>query len=240
MATKGLLRLAAALGLALLPLVMGCNTMKRTASISNPVREVAVIGNSITHHSPAPSIDWAGYWGMAATAPEKDFFHILEKRLSTWLADRQAEPPRFSICKGCVTEKDFSSWQTDPVKGADILIIELGDNFRRCENFEPEKNFISLYTNMLRDFQGANPKQRIFCVGSWGDNSVSAWIQTACERTGAHFVSVADLMADPTNRAKSEGHFTHGGVNWHPGDKGMAAIADTLFNHITAVLQYEQ
>ena len=77
-------------------------------------------------------------------------------------------------------------------------------------------------------------------MGSWGDNALSGWIQTACERTGAHFVSVADLMSDPTNRAKSEGHFTHGGVNWHPGDKGMAAIADTLFNHITAVLQNEQ
>ena len=240
MAAKGLLRMAAALGIALLPLVTGCTTTEQKVNISRPIREVAVIGNSITRHGPSPSIGWEGDWGMAATAPEKDFFHILEKRLSAWLADRQAEPPKFSICKGCVVEKDFSSWQTEPVKEADILIIELGDNFRRCEGFDPEKHFISLYTNMLQDFFARNPAQRIFCVGSWGDNDLSAWIQTACERTGAHFVSVADLMADPSNRAKSEGHFTHGGVNWHPGDKGMAGIADTLFRHITAVLQKEQ
>ncbi len=211
--------------------------MEKSASTARPIREVAVIGNSLTFHVPAPDIGWHGSWGMAATAPEKDYIHILEKRLGEWLADRQTISPKFSIRNGCVTEKDFSSWQTEPVKDADILIIELGDNFRRCENFDPENNFISLYTNMLQDFQKANSKQHIFCVGSWGDNDLSAWIQTACERTGAHFVSVADLMANPTNRAKSEGHFTHDGVNWHPGDKGMAAIADTLFNHMTAVLR---
>ena len=211
--------------------------MKNETNLASPIHEVAVIGNSLTYHVPAPEIGWHGSWGMAATAPEKDFFHILKSRLTAWLAERQPEPPKFSICRECVVETDFSSWKTEPVQNADILVIELGDNFRRCKDFEPERHFISLYAKMLQDFQKANPQQRIFCVSSWGDNDLNEWIQTACERTGSHFVSVADLMADPTNRAKSEGHFTHDGVNWHPGDKGMAGIAEVLFSHITAILQ---
>jgi len=42
-------------------------------------------------------------------------------------------------------------------------------------------------------------------------------------------VDLAPLANNPENRAKSEGHFTNGGVNWHPGDRGMAAIADAAF-----------
>ena len=40
---------------------------------------VLILGNSITRHGPKADIDWHTNWGMAASALEKDFAHILIK-----------------------------------------------------------------------------------------------------------------------------------------------------------------
>ena len=61
--------------------------------------------------------------------------------------------------------------------------------------------------------------------------------KAAAESQGAEFVSIAHLASAPLNRAAAEGHFQHSGVNWHPGDRGMAAIADTLWAHMRAMFR---
>ena len=44
---------------------------------------VLFIGNSITKHEPKPEIGWYGCWGMAASAEERDYVHILMKKISS-------------------------------------------------------------------------------------------------------------------------------------------------------------
>ena len=46
------------------------------------VGKVLFLGNSITLHGPAPNIGWTGNWGMAASAREKDYVHLLIDRIS--------------------------------------------------------------------------------------------------------------------------------------------------------------
>ena len=46
------------------------------------VRKILFLGNSITQHGPSKAIGWAGDWGMAASAQEKDFVHLVTKSLS--------------------------------------------------------------------------------------------------------------------------------------------------------------
>ena len=46
------------------------------ALVSEGVR-IAFVGNSITLHQPLPEIGWTNSWGMAASAAEKDYVHLV-------------------------------------------------------------------------------------------------------------------------------------------------------------------
>jgi hypothetical protein len=50
-----------------------------SASAAEPVKigKILILGNSITEHGAALNMDWFGNWGMAASAKEKDFAHLV-------------------------------------------------------------------------------------------------------------------------------------------------------------------
>jgi hypothetical protein len=192
--------------------------------IAEDVKEVVIIGNSIRQHGKAPQIGWNYDWGMAATSQDKDYVHVLYKKICDKLAKTQKNAPKLSL-PGGVVEKDFSKWDPGVTKNADIIIVQLGDNFR---NPLTEEKLQKPYEAMLKDLKGdRNPV--IICVSNWGGGKMSELISEAAKNQGAKFVPLEKLAADPLNKAKSEGRFSHGGVNWHPGDRGMEAIANAIW-----------
>jgi hypothetical protein len=62
-----------------------------------------VVGNSLTQHGPKPDKGWSGNWGMAASSADKDFVHLLVKRLETHTTYTIA----LSIVHGYPLEKNF-------------------------------------------------------------------------------------------------------------------------------------
>jgi hypothetical protein len=108
---------------------------------------------------------------------------------------------------------------------ADVVIIQLGDNFRGKANVEEMQK---PYEAMVAAFKDSGDPH-IFCVGAWGNHPLDPFIEAAAEAYGATYVSLAGLIGDENNRAVSEGNFTHSGVNWHPGNRGMQAIAERLW-----------
>ena len=189
------------------------------------IKEVVILGNSIRLHGPALTIGWSGNWGMAATSRDKDYVHVLYRKICNTLAKRQKKAPELKLPGGVVDEKTFSKWNADAVRNADILIIQLSDNYRgELTDDKFQKN----YAAMLKDFK-ASGVSILICVSNWGGGKMAQLIRQAADSQGAKFVSLEKIAADPSNRAKSEGHFSHGGVNWHPGDRGMQAIADAIW-----------
>ncbi|OQA78162.1 MAG: hypothetical protein BWY31_04381 [Lentisphaerae bacterium ADurb.Bin242] len=187
------------------------------------IREVVIFGNSIRKKAPAKELGWTGDWGMAATGKDKDYVHILYKKICDKLAKTQKEPPKLRW-GGNVRESDFLKYDVGQVKEADVIIVQLGDN---CFGNSVE-TFQKPYEAMIRDFKNVRGAILI-CVSNWGGGKHSEMIEAAAQNQGAKFVPIYLLQRDPQNSAKSEGHFTNTNVNWHPGDRGMKAIAEAIW-----------
>ncbi len=43
---------------------------------------ILCVGNSILRHGNADNIGWHGDWGMAASAEDKDYYHLLQKKVA--------------------------------------------------------------------------------------------------------------------------------------------------------------
>ncbi|MBN2311343.1 MAG: beta-galactosidase [Candidatus Hydrogenedentes bacterium] len=197
------------------------------------IRKMLVVGNSLTNHGPSDAIGWNGQWGMAATARENDFAHVLHRKV----CEAQPEPDVQLIVEGLLA-RDMPS-RTEQFEGlsayqADLIIIQIGDNL--SEDDAGKDSLGKPYEELLSLLEGDHAPL-IVGVGTWGEGPVrDRLIRRACMRRGALFVRIVHLSRDSVNRAESEGHFEHAGVNWHPGDRGMQAIADTLWAAIEPVL----
>ena len=189
-----------------------------------PVRRVLIIGNSLTRHGASEALGWPYDCGMAATGEDKDYAHLLYRRICE--AQPQLVP---ELRLGRITdEAHMKGFEQALPSDADVVILQLGDNYRGAVN---EEELRGPYERMVAAARNGG-RTRVFCVGSWGSEALDTQIQAAAEAQGVPFVMIRDLGADAQNRAGSEGHFTHSGVNWHPGDRGMAAIAQRLWEHM--------
>ncbi len=193
------------------------------------VKKMLVIGNSITRHGPSlEQLGWNGDWGMAATSADKDFVHVLHR----FIAENQQSELSPELKLGQIDEMHMTGYEEYLSFDADLIVIELGDNFPVKD--ANEEKFTQPYRKMVRAFRDNNENHPlIVCVGTWGnDVERNSLIQKVCQELDVMYVPIGFLALDGANMAKSEGHFTNAGVNWHPGDRGMQRIAETLWSAI--------
>lgn len=186
------------------------------------IKGVVFFGNSIRKKAPVKELGWTGDWGMSATSEDKDYVHILYKKICDKLAKTQKQPPKLLWANA--REKDFSKYNVREVENADVIIVQYGDN----SHGNSVETFQKPYEAMIRDFKKVRGAILI-CVSNWGGGARSKMIEAAAKNQGGKFVPIYLLQRDPKNSAKSEGHFTNANVNWHPGDRGMKAIAEAIW-----------
>lgn len=194
------------------------------------IRKVMIIGNSIMKHDKAPQLGWNSDWGMAATAREKDYAHLLHAKICAAL--KQETEPELQLIR-ITQENKMLGWDALKDNSADVIVIQLGDNYRGDLDAD---GFQKNYTQMIKDLRG-DRSPLIVCLSNWTSGKMGVQIAAAAKETNVLFVDLGPLSRNPENRAKSEGNFTHNGVNWHPGDRGMAAIAEAAFAAIEAPLK---
>lgn len=211
-------------------LLLVCCALMAAGLPAQEIKKVMIIGNSIMKHGKAPQLGWNTDWGMAATAEEKDYAHLLYAKICGAL--KQEKAPELKLTR-ITNEKQMLGW--DGLKGndADVIVIQISDNYRGKPNAE---EFQNNYAQMIRDLRG-DRDPIIVCLTNWGGGKLNEMIRAAAAENKALSVDLAPLAANAQNKAGSEGHFTNGGVNWHPGDRGMAAIADAAFAAIEQPLK---
>jgi len=186
------------------------------------VRKLLVIGNSISQHGPSEGLGWPNDCGMAATCEEKDFVHVLHQKLVKFQPHHKPELQIAHIDNEAAMKGHEILLPCD----ADLIVIELGDNYRGKANVEELQK---PYEKMIADLKQGGRKCKVFCVGAWGNSALNPFIKAAAEAQGATYVDISSLFSDARNRAGSEGHFKNDGVKWHPGDRGMSEIANAIW-----------
>ncbi len=193
--------------------------------------KIVFIGNSITLHQIAPHLGWHNAWGMAASAEEKDYVHIVSREIEK-RAGRKADIRVRSLAtfERNFHHYDYSENQDFIDFEPDYLIIALGENVAELESIEEKHAFREAFKKLLAGFmQKNNPPTAVVRGVFWKNEWKDRMMQEAAEEYGAKFVK-ADFSSDPS--MKAIGLFESKGVQAHPGDKGMAAIAQSIISAV--------
>ena len=190
-------------------------------------KRVLFVGNSITRHGVKHDIGWHNDWGMAASALEKDYVHIVAKEILQ--KDSEAA---FCICQAAEWEcncydgeKTFELFKAARDFKADIIIMRLVENCPR-DNYNSEL-FREEYGKLVSYLNGSGKAKIIITTGFWKHIADGA-IREYARKNGYPLVELNDLGED--EKMKAIGLFEHEGVANHPGDMGMASIAEKILN----------
>ncbi len=210
--------------------VIGIISFSTTASAQAQPPKIIFVGNSITKHGPKADIDWHGNWGMAATSEEKDYVHVVTKALAV----KHGATPTIMVKNVADFERahvgyDIAGKFTDAAAfRADLIVLCIGENVAALKTPEAQAKYQEQVTALLKTLR-SNPKAQIVVRSSfWANTAKDTAMRQACETVGGTFVDISALSKDEKNYARSERPYKHAGVANHPGDRGMAAIAEEI------------
>jgi len=193
---------------------------------------VLFLGNSITRHGPAPKIGWNDDWGMAATALEKDFVHLVASGLGE-LAGKKPEIMLKNIAdfeRGLGTYDIAANLKSELAFKPTLVIVAIGENVAALQTEEAKAQFKAGLQKLLDALKNSGRPSLIVRSCFWPDQTKDEILRQACAAAGGTFVDIAALGKDESNYARSERKIEHAGVAAHPGDKGMKAIADAILS----------
>ena len=203
-----------------------------TCGTVNGAPRIMIIGNSVTRHEPCAGIGWNFNHGMAASAPERDYVHIvetavLEKYPNAEFCVVQASRWEFKY-KSCDLEEQFSMAKDF---APDLIITVISANIPK-DDFTKE-DFIYQMGRLHTYLSGGRRIPMIQTTSFFGNTAKNEAIKEYCELSGTTFVDITDLGANEENLAI--GKFEHSGVAHHPGDLGMKRIAERIIEKINGI-----
>ena len=200
-----------------------------STSVTGGVR-VLFLGNSITLHGPLASIGWTNNWGMAASAPERDFVHLVTRGIEE-RTGRRADVRVYNaaniVRRYREADCDLSELDGYVAFRPDYLVVALGENAPQLKTDGDRLAFRRLFERIFGRFVYGRMQPNAAVRGVfWPNPAKDHEIAHAASDFSFPFVSISDLGADPSMKAL--GLFPHEGVANHPGDKGMRTIADRI------------
>ncbi len=226
----------------LLAAVLGMTGLAGTAAEGDimyhgiKANKVLFLGNSITKHGPSAKIGWTGNWGMAASAEDKDYAHLVLKGI----AETTGKEPEAMIANIATYEREYATYDLDTGLASqfafkpDLVIVAIGENVPNPADDQAKAALLASVTKLLQKLKANGNPTILVRSCFWPSAAKDAALKQACAEVGGIFADAGPLGRDEANFARSERQFEHQGVANHPGDRGMQGIADLILKALAA------
>lgn len=192
--------------------------------------KILFVGNSIAKHAPKPSIGWNRDCGMAASSAECDYVHLVVKKIM----EKYDKNVSYGIAQAAQYARTFTEYGPEhdyseaKAFGADIILMFYGANVPKTydEDKNPKKTFGEAYEDM-RNYLVKDDTVVFHSQGFYIREKLDSEKLAVSEKYGDVFINIDDIRRLPES---------HGLFN-HPGDEGMAMLADRFFAVIEDAVQ---
>ena len=191
--------------------------------------KILFLGNSITLIP-----NWADGCGMAASAKEKDYVHIVTRALS----EATGTTPEIMVKNIAKFERQFANFDVDGTFkeefgfGADLVIVAIGENVPSLDSDEAKIQFKNSLMRLLNGLMANHRPTIIVRSCFWPNKDKDPILKQACQEVDGIYVDIGSLSKNESNYARSERQIKDKGIAAHPGDKGMQAIANAILDAI--------
>ncbi|ALL04501.1 hypothetical protein AQ505_02730 [Pedobacter sp. PACM 27299] len=208
---------------------VGAPVYGRSLSDSIPLK-VLILGNSITWHGAKPAVGWSGNWGMAASAADKDFVHLLKSRING--LSPQTEFKFANIADSFERKfwkynnadfKKFGDWHPD------LIVLEIGENINDtlAVRYQLGKCLGRLTTELSK-----GKSVKVCLVGSfWPNQHIDQIMKSTASKNSWIYVDLQGIYKDRNENTAIQ-QYQNQGVGMHPSDAGMEHIANRIWNEI--------
>ncbi len=193
------------------------------------IKSVLILGNSIVQHDPRPEVGWKGNWGMAASASDSDFVHVLSRYILQ--KDSTVKIQYKNIAAFEVNFKNFDLRKLDSfrAKMPDLILLRIAENVNPANVYD--SNFVDYYDKLLNYVDAKGDAVKVVTDGFWPSSDLTNIITDYSRYKKCQFIHLTKLYYTDGNTA--EGLFANADVSKHPGNKGMREIANTIWNYIS-------
>lgn len=211
-------------------LLLGLSFATSLSAAAPTPQKILFLGNSITKHGPKADIGWTGNWGMAASAEDKDYVHLVTKGLTK----TDAPAPQTFVQNIAEFERNYATFDlAAKLKDAaafapTLIVLAIGENVPALKTDEEKALFTKQVTSLLTTLKGSASPRIIVRSSFWQNAAKDQCLKQASDAVGGTYVDIAGFDKVEANYARSERPFKNEGVARHPGDRGMQAIADAI------------
>jgi len=211
--------------------------------------KILVIGNSLSIHAIAKDIGWNYFSGMAATSIEKDYVHLLFKKIENKLPNRNLN---LRISQFANFERNLATLNPKSLDSLinyqpDLIIFQLGENVS-IQNQKDENLFEEKYIELINSFKNNGNPMTICTTPFFPSLPKNEIVKKVALSTNSYLVDLSHLpLLNTENYAKDEKNYSGdksvwkvGGIGIHPGDIGMKNIAEQIFITVNASIPDEK